>query len=813
MPSAALRFRSHLISASFLLLAVVVLFRRPLFTGHRFIGNSDRWNHYLSLAALHADHLAAGRVAAWSDLVFGGFDTLALPFSFPTPLFALPALLGTSDVVRVFGYVAPTLLFLTLLVTYGVLYRISGDALAALAGAIVYGYSTFSLFKLSQNDDTFISLLLAPLMFSLVDTASARNAGTRTAALAGLVAFGVYVTSLQKLSYLVLFLLAYAGYRAWQGRRAPGVALAAALVLGTAAALPRVLGLAATVLGSTRADERGGLVEYVGPALLLRFFNVDIFGRSGREATDAHAINLSEGNLLFASAFASLLLLLIVARRPYAAVTVRAGERRVVGYGFFVAFIVAVFVVVHLPVAYRLFALLYGGISFLHTRLVFAALLPIALVSTLYLTRDRGWRLTRSRAAGVAALALGALALDRIDFDRVTAALSPALAAHPRVFVDVPRLRDAAVVLPEVVRWLVLAAAFGALVLARRWAAIDGNVFRTSMAVIVIGQALVAADHFVNGPHTRTYAMPFERHDLVMAAPDEFVPPTAEQLRRVAAVLDNDHYRSVIACPHGLIVVECSTAVALTWRIRLADGYLSGLPHRYASLPWPPDVRGIRSLRIPEVPADPGAPLWKLLALLNVRQIVEMTPALSTNRDGAIPDGLRLVRNPSPYVYPRAYFAEATHAVDRQGAARAIRERVGPCPPHATDCERLLTRRHAVDYVEGAVRGPFDGSGRLTWVFDGDRASFRFPASAHRRFLVVNERYHPGWRAAAAGRELDVYPTNVVMRGVVVPEGATELTLTYTSRLQQPWLYVAGLLPLVTLGLPPVRRRLASALT
>ncbi len=40
------------------------------------------------------------------------------------------------------------------------------------------------------------------------------------------------------------------------------------------------------------------------------------------------------------------------------------------------------------------------------------------------------------------------------------------------------------------------------------------------------------------------------------------------------------------------------------------------------------------------------------------------------------------------------------------------------------------------------------------------------------RFLVLNELYHPAWRAWVDGREGTIYPTNVVMQGLVMPAGA-----------------------------------------
>jgi len=51
------------------------------------------------------------------------------------------------------------------------------------------------------------------------------------------------------------------------------------------------------------------------------------------------------------------------------------------------------------------------------------------------------------------------------------------------------------------------------------------------------------------------------------------------------------------------------------------------------------------------------------------------------------------------------------------------------------------------------------------------------------RFLVLNELYHPRWRAYAAGREIPVHAVNVVMRGVAVPSDVSEIEFRFVPLL------------------------------
>ena len=69
-----------------------------------------------------------------------------------------------------------------------------------------------------------------------------------------------------------------------------------------------------------------------------------------------------------------------------------------------------------------------------------------------------------------------------------------------------------------------------------------------------------------------------------------------------------------------------------------------------------------------------------------------------------------------------------------------------------------------------------------------DRIRIQVEPAETQRFLVLNELYHPSWHAYASGpagrTELTVYPTNVVMRGVLVPPGASEIELRFEPFIQ-----------------------------
>jgi hypothetical protein len=114
---------------------------------------------------------------------------------------------------------------------------------------------------------------------------------------------------------------------------------------------------------------------------------------------------------------------------------------------------------------------------------------------------------------------------------------------------------------------------------------------------------------------------------------------------------------------------------------------------------------------------------------------------LRTIRSGFLPDG-------SPFE-PRAA------ALVEQGGDQDY----GPLDPNASV----------------AVAEPSSGSLRLT-VRSGTPA-----------FLVVSDRFDPGWRARLDGEPVRLLATNFVQRGVPIPAGQHELVLTY-----DPWTFGVG---------------------
>jgi hypothetical protein len=149
------------------------------------------------------------------------------------------------------------------------------------------------------------------------------------------------------------------------------------------------------------------------------------------------------------------------------------------------------------------------------------------------------------------------------------------------------------------------------------------------------------------------------------------------------------------------------------------------------------------------------------------------------------------IRENPNLVAPRAFFAAR---VSRAGPVPRLAGDDGQRPP-AADPPIVDPREQSV--AEGlAADRTFSTAGTLDATFDYDRIQVRVSPAQEDRFLVLNERFYPGWRATVDGRPAEVYATNIVMRGLIVPAGATSVELHFVPFLASGagvGLLVAGL--------------------
>ena len=758
-----------------------------LFRGHvsgelTYLGNPDRLNSHLKVLKHHLDTLSEGGIAAWSGREMLGYDSFALPYTFPNPLTWLTYAFGPEQVYVVAGFVSIGLLACGGLAAYAALRAFVSDPLAAAAGALVYQFSALSVLKASQNDMSFAVLIVIPLGVLVLRTIDARRPLRGYFLLALLLAAMLHFMFLQKAAYALLLLGSYAVYRSWVQRSAlPAVAFFAAFAGALVLAAPRIAGVALAISQYVRVspghDLSGFAAIYefqnIRPYEILRWLEGSVFGRSPSEAAAlGNNINLTEGVLLFSGCAATLLALAALARLDGRWLRL-VRERRDDG-PFFAAALVACLAVVVWKPALRVVYELFLRMDFTHARILVAALFPFALIVALAVGSLRRGALPGTPFGAALALAAG-----------IAAAHVLAYAAEQATGTTTGwemRMRNAALV-----GFLLTAVLLALGYAGQRAVGLDsraGALLAAMVPGLVIGQSLLQADSQVNPPAERRSGTPFRGGDLYSAPRSQFHPPSAAAVAALQAALESDRYRTAVICDPDVAGGFCAAHMANFWKLRLVDGYYGlGVPARIAALPWPNGL-SLRALLFTQPQALP----WELLAVLNVKYALTVSGAWYANAFDGAPSPPRVALNPHAPA-PRAFFAEEVRAA--ASVAEAVR--------HITADGVAVTRRSWAEGAEAAAGMPADAPIRLSEGPDWIEA--RFAPVAVPRFLVLNELFSTGWQAVADDQPAPILATNAFMRGVRVPAGASRVRFDYTPVTRQPVAWVALGLGAVLLAL------------
>jgi hypothetical protein len=269
----------------------------------------------------------------------------------------------------------------------------------------------------------------------------------------------------------------------------------------------------------------------------------------------------------------------------------------------------------------------------------------------------------------------------------------------------------------------------------------------------------------------------------MMTPPGLFNVPTPEQRAIVRDKVEADQYRVVLQQDVDRFDAHVEPHLSTFWQLRLVEGYSTGLPKRLAALPWPKSAYSSHHLDLDATHEMP----WRLLAALNVKYVVQVdrslwyNPAPGSQQKPISAGRLDVQENPYP-VTPRAFFAAD---VTPGGAEPAFPGDDGARPAAA---DPYVEDPAAHSIAEGLLsERQFSTAGTIDPVFDGDRVLVHVDPAPTDRFLVLNEMYHPSWSAWVDGQPTHIYPTNLVMRGILVPAGATTVELRYIPFIASPY--------------------------
>jgi hypothetical protein len=773
-----------------LVLLSLILFRSQIFGDGLYIGNPDRLNSNLKILKFHLDSLANGHLDAWDQYEMLGYDTFALPYTFPSIFTLLAYLIGPENLYVATGYELPVLLSMAGIAAYAFVRVAVCSPFPAFIGAILYQFSALTIQKVSQNDLSFAVFIFIPILMLVIRQINAQNLLRSFLFLAVLVFLLLHFTFLQKASYAMILVGAYCLYRTivernWQ----LSAVFATACLVAIIGAFPRLYGIAQAMREYSRTtagldfDQFSDIYSFqaVFPVQILRWLDGGIFGRYPSEATIAQSyMNLTEGFLLYTSSFVPFLLLfgiLAYRDRPLALLYSQRGDG-----GFFFWFLVFTVSVVVVPIMLKLVWLLYLRMDFTHARILIAGLLPLSVITALILADLKPSIGSTSRQdvmLGFLAALIAAAIVVGIELFAQSFQGNSLLTDFPHLL----RVRHEAMARVG----MSFIAVVGLLIAIRGWSLrrlkesramhIAHRPKLATTAYWILGlaigfQTFLGADFQINGSHTRT-GVPFLYGNVYYSTKANFHPPTPDEIAALGRRLDNDNYRTALLCNPQIAGGFCAGHVPEFWRLRVADGYYGlGVPTRLAVLPWRWG-RGLRTVSHHNLDQID----WLVLSLLNVKYLVTVDEALYRNnsagsgepRRPVSSEDVKAVVNPLP-VTPRYFFARSIVPVS--DAAQAVTK--------LFEGNRLndVTETSFVENFSAAVAYP--GFGPISVTGSGDHINLTLDPAAVDRFLVANELYYPGWRATVDGKAAQIYPTNAVMRGVVVPAGATTIDFTYT---------------------------------
>jgi hypothetical protein len=774
-----------------LVLLSVILFRTQLFGDGLYIGNPDRLNSNLKILKFHIDSLANGHFDAWNQFEMLGYDTFALPYTFPS-IFTLAAyLIGPEKLYLATGYELPLLLALAGAAAYAFVRVTVGSPFPALIGAILYQFSVLTIQKVSQNDLSFVVFIFIPVLMLVIRQTNAQSVLRGFLLLTVLIFLLLHFTFLQKASYAMILAGSYAVYRTIAERNwRLSAVFAAACLVAMIGAFPRLYGIASAMREYSRTTSGMDFSRFadvyafqaVFPVQFLRWFDDGIFGRYPSEATITlqSYLNLTEGFLLYTSSFVPFLVLfglLVYRDRPLALIYSQRGD----GNFFFWFFVFTVSVIVF-PIVLELVWLLYLRMDFTHARILIAGLLPLSMIVALVFADLKPEIEPKRRQAALlwsAAMLLAVALVFSVEWLAESLTGNFPLTDSPRVL----PVRHEAVARIGMSFFVVVC-----LLAAIRGWSVRGQKERRAMHVadhpklanvaywtlgLAIGlQTFLGADFQINGSHTHT-GLPFLNGNIYYSTKANFHPPEPKAVHTLKQRLENDNYRSVLLCNSAIAGGFCAGHIPEFWQLRVIDGYYGlGVPRRLAILPWRFGL-GLRTISHTNLDQFD----WPTLSLLNVKYVVVVDEALYRNNiagPGEVwqplsPNDVKTITNPLP-VTPRYYFArnvvpvsDATEAVSQLFRGTKLND---------------VTETSFVENFPNAVS--YSGVGTIAQVSSGDHVKLRVDPTGVERLLVANELYYPGWAAMVDGKPAQIYPTNAVMRGVVVPAGATTVEFTYT---------------------------------
>ena len=766
-----------------LLFFSIWLFRGHFFGSSLWIGNPDRLNGDLKILSHYISSIQHFTPSAWNDNEMMGYDSFALPYTFPNPITYLVSIFNLSNLYIFSGYVNIVLLFLAGLSAYIFIKTQISSSMASLVGAVCYEFSSLTILKLSQNTMSFGVFIFIPLTLLVINIIQKKNLHFCFLALTMLIALMLNYMFLQKVAYALILAGLYSIWRSFNQKSAsPFLLVLITFLIAFTFSYPRFSALVTatgeylrTIPGYSGLSDFNSLYSFQNIYYyeILRWFDNSIFGSTPSESVSLfNNINLTEGFLLFTSSTIPFLLVFGFIRDPKQWMSVYRPFNADIAF-FFWTLIFCFLVVLFKPFTFLIYELFFR-MSFTHARILIVALLPLSFLISVSLCsiNQKIYFDKYSHTKFLFGVILGLCICSIIEFFSI----------HATGVISINQFSDSVIQSPHLKKESLVRIflSFFALLLLLCLIFKSHISFQITsyyaICSIIVCQCLISANFQVNGDQAFNYNQPFKFGDFYHARRGEFEIPTERQLQALHDRIDPINYRVALICDKNIADGFCAGHVPEFWQLRAIDGYYGpGVPRRLRSLPWPNGL-SMRTVSFNNLESVP----WDLLGLINVRWALVSDDGVFRNilREGdrvvGLPDPnkFELILSPAR-VTPRAFFAESVKPVSSpEDAVAQLFRSEGIVDPIQTS------------FVEGLTESKSFGVGTsITLKGAGNTLSLQFASSSEDRFLVLNDLFYPGWQAEVNGRILPILATNAVMRGVIVPPGVASLTFHYSSFL------------------------------
>lgn len=787
-----MKFMQRTLPVIILIILPLLIFYHHITGAFIWIGNSDRLNSHLKVLRYHVEGIAAGHLSAWSDHEMMGYDTFTLPYTFPNPLTYISYLLGIDNLYIASGYISFALLMLAGIAAYLFIQHLNCSKATSLVGAICYQFSTLTLLKVSQNDMSFAVFIIIPIAGLIIQKIKSSNIILSYISLTTTLFLMLNFMFLQKASYALMFMGSYALYKSISQRtKLHFTIFGSAFITAFVAALPRIYGIKTALSQYARMlNDNKDLTDFatfynyhhIFPSEIFRWFDYSIFGRYPSETAPINQMNMTEGFLLYTSAFVPFLIIYGLIR--YQKNWFRSACNKINDSGYFFWFLIFTFgVIVVKPLGYLIF-ILYQRMDFTHARILIAGLLPLVTLIALILQDIYPQNLNSTvvvykRFTFLAAIMASIIIVGSIEImahRQIGYTIWPIAIVknlHPLVS-DMFRslhLMNAALIRVLLSGLVCILFIFGLTRVRQEFVGLK-LFLHQCLCFCIIFQVLTGAYVQVNAKHITDLKTAFANGNFHYARHNDFTPPTNIAIHNLKNLLENKSFRTIMICDPVVAGGFCAGHMPEFWQLRSLDGYYGiGVPSRLSALPWPDGVVSLRTISFNNSNDLP----WRILGLLNVKYALVVTPTIyrnsfefHRNSNATEFDKITVLKNPEPVV-PRAYFTAAVRPVDN------IADGVG----HLFQNALIDVTKEAA--VEGIKNGQqYINTGKIILTGEGDRLEVTVEKSTAARFLVLNELYFPGWTAKINNKEIPILPANVTSRGLIVPAGTEKILLQYT---------------------------------